>query len=252
MLTVFSPPMSSHIFTKHRLVRSLVVVLITLFKAAILVSTALLLGACVPKFAVKSDTSERSLEAWRTHQATVATIRQWELKGKVGVKTGTKGGSATLKWNYTPGKQDIELYGPFGGGRVIINATQDGARLKDTKGKIVEGDTPESVLYQRLGWRLPFNRLVMWSRGLPNDDAIDLEFDTNGYLSAMKEDIWSIEYQEYQQITGAAQTHTLPRKLTITALPGKLEIYDDDGNYLGDHLSVKVILKRWWDVASGE
>ena len=212
---------------------------------------SLILGGCASKFSVMGNTSNSELETWKAHQAKVADIKSFELKGKIGVKTGTKGGSATLKWTYSQDGQNIEIYGPFGGGRVIIDANRDQASLKDTKGKIIKGDTPEEVLYERLGWRLPFDRLVMWSRGLPNDDAIKLKFDNKGYLSAMQEDIWNVEYQEYQIIQGIDEPHTLPRKLTITALPGKLKIYDDKGEYLGDHLSVKVILKRWWDVRAG-
>lgn len=216
----------------------------------LLLGILLVLSGCAPGISVAPDTADQALDSWRQHQSNIANINSWELKGKIGVKTASKGGTATLKWTYATAQQFIELYGPFGGGRVIITAEPGQATLKDTKGKFIEGETPQDVLYQRLGWHIPFNRLVMWSRGLPNDDATDLEFDNRGYLQTMNEDIWHVEYQEYQIVDTRDTSHTLPRKLTITALPGTIEVYDDEDNYLGDHLSVKVILKRWWDIKS--
>ena len=140
--------------------------------------------------------------------------------------------------------QDIELYGPFGGGRVQIDANPEGARLEDTKGRVITGNSTQEVLEIRLGWHVPFDELVFWSRGLPGEEAKDITIDDQGRLKSFNQGIWQVEYTEYRQ-TGA---YTLPRKINITSLPGNLEIYDDDGNYIGDELSVKVILKKWLDL----
>jgi outer membrane biogenesis lipoprotein LolB len=87
----------------------------------------------------------------------------------------------------------------------------------------------------------------MWSRGLPNEGATEIKIDSSGRLKSLKQGIWFVEYQEYREVNNLV----LPRKLVITSLPGKMEIYDDDGNYIGDELSVKVILKRWWNINAG-
>jgi len=199
---------------------------------------------CTPRIAVTPSPENQDLKRWQTHQAEVASIENWELKGRIGVKTGNKGESATLKWVYRQNNQKVELYGPFGGGRVIIHTGENDALLRDTKGSELRGETAQDVLYQRLGWKVPFGELVMWSRGLPNPGAKNLEFDQNGFLTSLDEGTWHVSYQEYQII----DNFTLPRKLTITARPGTMEFYDDDGKYLGDDLNVKVVLKRWWDI----
>ncbi len=72
---------------------------------------------------------------WQQQQSLLATLKSWKLKGKIGVKTGSKGGSAKLLWDYTSQAQQIDLSGPFGGGRVVIEQNSDGAILNDTKGK---------------------------------------------------------------------------------------------------------------------
>ena len=207
------------------------------------------ISGCTPKIAVTPPAASDELTLWREHQDQVAKIESFELKGKVGIKTGEKkGGSATLNWKFHPKDQYIELYGPFGGGRVIITADDKSAKLVDTKNRVIEGDTPEEVLAKRLGWIIPFNELVMWSRGLPNSGATNITFDQNGFLKSLDEEKWHVEYQEYQ----VSNNFTLPRKLTIDAQPGTIEIYDDDGKYLGDDLNVKVILKRWWGINAAE
>ncbi len=187
-----------------------------------------------------ANLNERN-QLWQAQKARNSAIESWVLKAKMGVKTGKKGGSATVNWNYMDQSQEIELYGPFGGGRVQISATADSAILKDTKGKVIVGNTAEEVLHDRLGWQVPFTELIMWSRGLPDTTATDIEIDEYGLLKSLNQGKWHVEYQEYRLINELI----LPRKLIISALPGTMEIYDDDGNYIGDELTVKFIMKRW-------
>ena len=212
--------------------------LISLFALVLLTSCTTIQTTSIPQ-----SEKERQ-QKWQKIQLQNSEITRWALKGKIGVKTGKKGGSATLRWYHLPGQQDIELYGPFGGGRVKIKTTHESARLRDTKGKVIEGKTAKEVLYKRLGWHVPFDELIMWSRGLPNEDAKKIEIDHLGRLKSLQQGIWQVEYQEYRNI----ENLTLPRKLIITSLPGKIEIYDDDGNYLGDELNVKIIIKDWWEI----
>ena len=192
-----------------------------------------------------------ALARWEAVREELATIDHWFLQGKMGVRTGPKGGSATLKWRYAPDSQEIELYGPFGGGRVIINVDGNGAVLRDTKGRKIHGKSASEVLYRRLGWHVPFDHLADWARGLPGDGARNVVIDGTGRLKGMVQDNWRIEYQEYREYESPGNTlpgFTLPAKLQVSALPGTMEIYSDDGEYLGDELSVKVILKRWWEI----
>ena len=214
--------------------------------AALLIAGILMTGCAGLDKAPEAPDATDPQSLWAAQKTLNSTIEQWHLKGKIGVRSGKKGGSATLKWQFAGEVQDIELYGPFGGGRVQIDAGPEGARLEDTKGRVITGDSAQEVLEIRLGWHVPFDELVYWSRGLPGEQATDITIDAQGRLKSFNQDIWQVEYTEYRE-TGA---FVLPRKITITSLPGNLEIYDDDGNYIGDELSVKVILKKWLDFGS--
>ena len=215
--------------------------------------TILLLTGCAGtttnKTKIPDSDASREYKAaqWNDLQQLNSNILSWSLKGKIGVKSGSKGGSATLNWDYGKTGQEIELYGPFGGGRVHITVAENTATLKDTKGQIIQGKSAQDVLFQRLGWHIPFEELILWSRGLPNEGATDIVTDDSGRLQSLNQGIWHVEYLEHR----TTNNYTLPRKLTISSLPGKLEVYDDDGNYLGDQFTVKVIFKRWWDIKPG-
>jgi len=154
----------------------------------------------------------------------------------------------TVNWSYTPSGQSIELYGPFGGGRMLIESSPDSAVLRDVKGRVIHGESTAQVLYERLGWHIPFDEMVMWSRGLPGEGANDLEINASGHLMSFNQGIWHIEYTQYQSV----MEFSLPRKFTLTSLPGELEMFDKDGNYLGDKLRVQVVLQSWRDIQSNQ
>ena len=135
------------------------------FAASCRILLCLLLAGCATQPAVERGDREA---LWRMQQETNRLMKQWNLKGKIGLRTGEKGSSATLKWAYSRTGQEIELYGPFGGGRIHIAVTPDQAVLRDTRGTVITGVTAREVLHRKLGWHVPFDELILWSRGLPS------------------------------------------------------------------------------------
>ena len=209
---------------------------------------ALVLSACASTHSPPPLNAAEQKAQWQITKEQLANVKSWRLRGKMGVKTGPKGGSATLKWDYNGDLQRIELYGPFGGGRVIIQTDADGAVLRDTKGNTLVGNSASAVLYQRLGWQVPFDYLADWARGLPGENARDLILDDQGRLKELKQDNWMVLYENYKPFSSGELSVTLPTRLVVSALPGTMEIYSDEGEYLGDDLSVKVLLKKWWEI----
>ncbi len=205
-----------------------------------------ILSGCATGISDHTATKSHRLALWEQQQINNANISSWALTGKIGVKTGSKGGTATLHWAYLAGAQEIQLYGPFGGGRVQITTTADSATLEDTRGGVIQGESADEVLYRRLGWQVPFTGLVKWCRGIPDDNATDIEIDGAGRLKSLNQGIWHVEYQQYVSVDAL----TLPAKLTITSRPGALDLYDEKGRHIGDELRVKLILKRWRGIDS--
>ncbi len=190
---------------------------------------------------------ESAQDRWAFQKANNQTISKWRLRGKLSVKAGTKGGASTLRWSYADTVQNIQLYGPLGGGRVIVDVEPGQAILKDSKGQIIQGISAEEVLYERLGWQVPFNELTLWSRGLPGNDSTKIEIDQDGLLKRLEHGIWEVEYHEYIRV----DSFVLPRRLEILSKPGKIKTYDNKGNYIGDQLRLIVIINRWNDIVVG-
>lgn len=211
----------------------------------------LLTGCAAPPEPSPAVSADEAKTLWRQHRDTIAGISAFRLSGKIAVKTGRKGGNATLLWQLRGEDEQIELWGPFGSGRIRINARPGHAVLVDTKGRRSEGVSAAQALERRLGWLVPFAQLRHWVRGIPaadvdgeNGRASELVVDRAGRLKRFRQGDWRVEYQNY----AAVGEWDLPRRLSISALPGRLEIYADDGAYIGDQLSVTMVLKNWRDI----
>lgn len=190
-----------------------------------------LLAACATPPPTAPPANAESL--WREHSARVAAISGWQLRGRIALKSGNDGGSATLLWTRKAGGDSIELYGPFGGGRVRIEAEPGYARLQDAGGGIIEADSAADALFHHTGWRVPFDSLAQWARGLPGVGG-DIDFDSAGRLRTVQRGRWMVRYQGYARVDEII----LPRKLTITAAAGEAE----------QEMQLKVLLKSWRDI----
>ena len=211
--------------------------------------SALMLGACAvhqtPLQEIDGVSSEAVQAAWTERELKLNTIDAWRVRGKIAVKAGSKGGHASLRWDRAQARQHIELSGPIGGGRVVIEADAEGGRLKDTRGGDIAGESVSELVQQRLGWPLPFDQLPDWLRGLPSSDTAKMEWDEFGRIVRMNDLGWQLNFPEYQKVVFADGAVDLPRQVELNALPGTLKVYDKDGNYLGEDFFVRLIVKSW-------
>ena len=184
---------------------------------------------------------------WQAHRVLAESLERWQVKGKIAVKAGNKGGHASLRWNrVNPDNQHIELFGPLGGGRVEIDTDKNGARLKDTKGGYLQGDSVAALIVRRLGWPLPFDQLPFWLRGLPASDAAQMEWDEQGRIVRVNDMGWQVSYPDYQTIaTASGDKVDVPRSIELNALPGTLRVYDKNGEFIGENFFVRVIIQSW-------
>jgi outer membrane lipoprotein LolB len=209
-----------------------------------------LLSACSIHQSPLQDIDElknaEALAYWAAHREVVSSIETWRIKGKIAVKAGSKGGHASLRWDKGQEGQHVELSGPLGGGRVVIDADANGARLQDTKGGDLRGESVARLVEKRLGWPLPFDQLPMWLRGLPASVDARMERDDLGRIKRMNDQGWQVSYTEYQSIVIAdGRQASVPRQIELNALPGTLRVYDKNGEYLGEDFFVRLIVKTW-------
>jgi outer membrane lipoprotein LolB len=101
----------------------------------------------------------------------MGAVDEWELRGRLAVRTRTRGESITMLWRRGGEEHYINLYGPMGAGRVILTRDAGGATLRDNEGKTYHDDSAEQLLYDVVGWRVPFRSLQHWVLGVVAPDS---------------------------------------------------------------------------------
>lgn len=205
-----------------------------------LAAVLLVAAGCV--VAPPRPTADDPRAAYDARVREMRDVDEWELRGRLAVKTEKRGESITMLWRRDGGQDHyINLYGPMGAGRVILTQDGDGATLRDSEGKTHHDDSAEELLYRVAGWRVPFESMQHWVLGVaaPGGER-DMELDGWGRLTSLTQNGWKIRFQEYHYIDG----QDMPRKLVMNALPGTEHIV---GGAPGENetIQVKALIRQW-------
>jgi len=212
----------------------------------VLVAMLLVTGcASVPKESVTPGGKPDAL--WQARRTELEALTQWQLSGRVAIRTADSGTSANLRWEKEAQQTQIDLFGPFGGGKIRLWVDPVNAQLRDGQGRIFEAPSASQALFDATGWHIPFEALGYWIRGLPAPGEIrSMQTDARGALVTLSQAGWDIAYREY----GAFGETVLPRKIRISAWPETVQALSTRGELAGDTLVVKLLLERWLGFAS--
>jgi outer membrane lipoprotein LolB len=181
-----------------------------LIRFYLLLTTVTLLQACT--IAPSKPISSNSQLLQQEHLQNLAQIKQFSLKGRIGIQSEGKGFSGGINWQHETKQDEISLYSPLGGELLHINNTADKASLSDAQGNKITADDVETLAAKVLGVQLPLNGLSDWALGRPiNSDILESTWDSQGRLIKIVQDGWLIEYQNY-----LPNNHiSLPQKITL-------------------------------------
>lgn len=170
-----------------------------------------LLQACATtQTTPKSSSNAQTQNANAQHLQSLAEIKQFALKGRIGVQTQVKGFSGRLDWQHQLSYDHIALYSPLGSQVASIQKTPEKVTLEDGSGKQISAADAESLTEKTMGWKLPLTGLVDWSLGRPtNSPIVASTWDEQGRLTTLKQDGWDIEYSDYNDFAGKQ----LPNKI---------------------------------------
>lgn len=179
-------------------------------RVSLFLLTLLLLGGCVHKGSLTPP--QDVLE----HQRQVQAISDWQLTGKLGIRTADDSGSASLKWAQQIANYQINLSGPLGQKSMIITGTPDKVRLEQTGEPAQEADTAEALIKKSAGWTLPVAQLAYWVRGVPAPKLriTQLQQNETGLIAQLIQGGWSINYSNYRDQTFNGVNLPLPGKIT--------------------------------------
>jgi outer membrane lipoprotein LolB len=179
-------------------------------RASRLIFLLLLLGGCAHKGSLTppQDVIE--------HQRQVQAMGDWELTGKLGLRTANDSGSANVKWAQQIANYQINLSGPLGQKSMIITGTPDKVRLEQTGEPAQEAKTAEALIKKSAGWTLPVTQLAYWVRGVPAPKLriTHLQQNESGLIAQLIQGGWSINYSNYRDQTFNGVILPLPGKIT--------------------------------------
>ncbi|MEK7191642.1 MAG: lipoprotein insertase outer membrane protein LolB [Pseudomonadota bacterium] len=167
----------------------------------------LLLSGCA---ALPARAPDEVARAWAMRQQALAPITNWELRGRIALRSRDEGMQASLHWVRERERQRISLVGPLGSGQVRLTQDAGGAELRDTEKNVRRAPTARQLLVETTGWDVPFDDMDWWVRGLPAPGAkAEQELDEDGRLKTLTQFGWEVEFLEY----GRYGAYELPSKL---------------------------------------
>ena len=165
------------------------------------------------------------------HLATLANIKAFALKGRLGVVTQKQGFSGGINWQHQAVTDNIDVYSPVGGKVANIAKNAQGVTLTDQNGHSVSAQDAESLTEATLGFRLPLNGLNDWALGRPTASKIDAaNWDETGRLTALKQDGWDISFENYSMQNGV----DLPSKILLKS----------------EKVNLKLLVEKWTGVGN--
>lgn len=148
---------------------------------------------------------------WLDHVKKLTLLKEWQIKGKIGVRTKDDGGSAYVDWTQSHDSFHIILNGPLGQGTTIVSGNPSGARLEQSDGTYI-AESPDQLVQEHTGWEIPINDLLYWIKGLPAPTG-EPQYTHNamGTLATLEQDGWNLEFDQYIVSMGTL----LPQRIRI-------------------------------------
>ena len=129
----------------------------------------------------------------------IGQINHWQIKGKLGFKSTTRAGSATINWQQHKADYKITLSGPFSSGRAVISGNQQVAEMQS--GDKIFRHSPQQLAMQLTGLPLPVDFLSSWVKGLPSKDDQTLQnfvTNPNGSAASFQQHDWQLSFSGYR------------------------------------------------------
>ena len=182
---------------------------------------ALLVSACAIQ-PVTSPPTTSSIN--QQHLATLANIKAFSLKGRLGVVTNPRGFSGAIDWQHQIDSDNIDVYSPLGGKVANIVKMPSGVTLTTQDGHSIKALDAQTLTETTLGWRLPLSGLSDWALGKPTASIIKTStWDEQGRLLTLNQDGWDISYENYTENNGLF----LPNKIVLKSEKVNLKLLID-------------------------
>lgn len=200
--------------------------MLTLFTRFTMVACAItLLSGCI-SLHVPTTTTRFTPAPATTRQQQLAQLTQWTASGAFSVRQQQHTDLANFSWQqHSLSRYQVRVSSSLNLYHLIITANNNTITLNDQTHPPIRAASPEALLQQTTGYRLPIRNLIYWSRGLPAPGPHQQQLDQYGHIHTLNQQGWKITYRRYTAI----QHVDLPQLIDLTR-PG---------------LRIRIAIKQW-------
>ena len=195
-------------------------------KKVSLVFACLLLAAC--QSAVKPDNDVANMQRQVDREAVLKDRNNWSFRGRVAISDGNQAGTVKMFWQQLGEQFDIEISLPISNQKYRLRNDGQRVRLESYGIATIEGDSAEAVLMQVTGWRIPFEDMRLWLRGMRSNNTTAIEFAPAGLPASFREKGWLVGYRAWDS----------------SAMPMPVKVFASTNNN-GKSASVRLQIESW-------
>lgn len=158
----------------------------------------LLLSGCAP-LQTSFPPSPTIHALWQTHQTHLTALKNWRLNGTISITREEENWRARVYWQQQDSYYQLRFNAPMGQGALLLEGNDNQVVMRTANNETFVARDPETLVAKVLKLELPVSHLYFWIRGLPNPNLYthQLKFKKTGYLHALQQAGWEIEYGEY-------------------------------------------------------
>jgi outer membrane lipoprotein LolB len=162
--------------------------------------------------------------SWPERRAELQALAAFQLKGRVGVATGSDGFNGNLSWQQQGARSTLVIQGPLGVGATRVVAEGGALTVTSAHGAVLDSDQAHGELDAKLGFDPPISSLRYWLLGVPDPAQPAAEtLGSEQRLARLAQGGWDIQYPDYMTVGG----QSLPRRVSLTRNEVRVRLFVD-------------------------
>ena len=159
--------------------------------------------------------------SFSTRSKRLRKLTRWTISGAAGIVQPKDSESANYTWQQKGKSYTIQLAGALNVGSTTITGGAGWVKVSRANGQHWQGSSPNELIAQGLGWKLPVAQLFYWVRGLPAPSAYtNFKTDALGHLESLKQLGWAITWSRYAPVGNV----DLPRWIVLQRPGWKIKL----------------------------
>lgn len=138
-------------------------------------------------------------QAWSLRQSSLKELDRWVVSGRIAVRAENESWHASIHWTQTPQHYAISVIAPLGGGTFQLQGDQGGVYLRTPEDGYFVADSPDELMREVLGVRIPVSGMRYWVLGVPQPEfSVEYDLDPLGRLKQLRQAAWEVDFLRYR------------------------------------------------------